>query len=991
MKTETKTKKLSAPTAMMLLVMMLTTTTVWAKDVNLVASPAEDVNLVVSPAEGGTIEFALDQDQNQDPNHLVVKPSSGFYIENVIHVYEKGGNTGFQTLTLDLSGNYNVDSTLGGTVTAYFKKADVRVSFNMNGHPNAANAPGSKDLAIDETVTRPTPVPTDGDYLVVGWYMDAACTTPYNFDTPLYNILNLIKNKAHYNLTVYALWAKENCTVTFKANGGTGTMDAVTQEGGTEFEIPSCDFSLADYLFIGWATSADGGVAYKPGEEITLTDDLMLYAKWKKENCTVTFKANGGTGSMDAVKQEVGTEFEIPSCSFSYGIYVCVGWATSADGGVAYKPGEKITLTDDQTLYARWAKENCTVTFKANGGTGTMDAVTKAGGTEFEIPSCGFSLNDYHPYVGWATSADGGVVYRPGDKITLYDDLTLYAKWSYPHTEFTLNGLKYESNNETSPTVSLIQNDGSQPMGDLVIPGSVTYGGTEYTVTTIGFYAFDCCTGLTSVTIPSSVTTIGVGAFLNCTGLTSVTIPSSVTTIEPDAFDCCTGLTSVTIPSSVETIGVGAFLNCTGLTSVTIPSSVTTIEPEAFRGCTGLTSLTIPSSVTTIEPDAFRGCTGLTSVTIPSSVTTIGNDAFYDCTGLTSVTIPEGVTTIGEYAFNGCTGLTSVTIPEGVTTIGEGAFKGCTGLTSVTILAPSLTKYGDLAFTNNATGRKIYVPSGSVDKYKAGWNGYVTASDIEPLHYIIDEGNDVSNLNMSDGTGKNVALKRSFAKGKKQTVCLPYAPEELLNYGKVWAFTGINGDKAVMTEITDKASLQANTPYIFEAANDQTNITFPSVEISIGSAPETAPSGAGFTFHGTYTEKTWEATSDEVTQGKIYGFMAQDNDGQTVGQFVKARRKTILRPFSCWLEYTGTGDLTDTNPTSQAAARRTTRGEGETLPDVIDIVWVSALGSTTGIHAADAVTTQHNDAWYSLDGRRLSGEPSVKGVYINNGRKVVIK
>ena len=299
----------------------------------------------------------------------------------------------------------------------------------------------------------------------------------------------------------------------------------------------------------------------------------------------------------------------------------------------------------------------------------------------------------------------------------------------------------------------------------------------------------------------------------------------------------------------------------------------------------------------------------------------------------------------------GCTGLTSVSIPSSVTTIGGNAFIGCTGLTSVTIFAPSLTKYELFAIAGNASGRKIYVPSGSVDIYKAGWNDY--ASDIKPLHYIIDEGNDVSNLNMSDGTGQNVALKRSFAKGKKQTVCLPYAPEKLLNYGKVWAFTGINGGKAVMTEITDAASLQANTPYIFEASNDLLNITFPGVDISIGSDPKTAPFGAGFTFHGTYEKKTWEATSDEVTQGNIYGFMAQDNDGQTTGQFVKARRKTILRPFSCWLEYNG-----DLSGTQNSAARRATRSEGETLPDVIDIVWVSALGSTTGIHAADAVTTQ---------------------------------
>lgn len=273
----------------------------------------------------------------------------------------------------------------------------------------------------------------------------------------------------------------------------------------------------------------------------------------------------------------------------------------------------------------------------------------------------------------------------------------------------------------------------------------------------------------------------------------------------------------------------------------------------------------------------------------------------------------------------------------------------------------------------------IYVPSGSVNTYKAGWNDY--ASDIEPLDYIIDEGKDVSIL--SDGTGKNVALKRSFAKGKKQTVCLPYATKELLNYGKVWEFTGINGDKAVMTEITDAALLQANTPYIFEASNDLLNITFPGVDISIGSDPKTVDGTAGFTFHGTYAEKIWEATSDEVVKGTIYGFMMKDNDGQTVGQFVKARRRTVLRPFSCYLEYSGS--LTGT-----ASA---TRGEAqEPLPEVIDIVWLAAgdTGTATGIKEVKS-EKYGVEGWFSLDGRRLSGKPSQKGLYIHNGTKVVIK
>ncbi|WP_254881273.1 leucine-rich repeat domain-containing protein, partial [Segatella copri] len=158
-------------------------------------------------------------------------------------------------------------------------------------------------------------------------------------------------------------------------------------------------------------------------------------------------------------------------------------------------------------------------------------------------------------------------------------------------------------------------------------------------------------------------------------------------------FYGCSGLTSLTIPSSVTEIGVDAFNGCWKLTSLTIPSGVTSIGYSAFWGCSGLTSLTIPSSVTSIGNYAFNGCSGLTSLTIPSSVTSIGNYAFSGCSGLTSLTIPSGVTSIGIYAFDGCSGLTSLTIPSSVTSIGGGAFWGCSGLTSLTIPS-SVTEIG---------------------------------------------------------------------------------------------------------------------------------------------------------------------------------------------------------------------------------------------------------------------------------------------------------
>ena len=84
----------------------------------------------------------------------------------------------------------------------------------------------------------------------------------------------------------------------------------------------------------------------------------------------------------------------------------------------------------------------------------------------------------------------------------------------------------------------------------------------------LGDYAFYGCSGLTSLTLPSSVTEIGEHAFLNCRGLTNFTIPSGVTSIGTSAFFCCYGLISLTIPSSVTSIGGFAFNDCSGLTSI---------------------------------------------------------------------------------------------------------------------------------------------------------------------------------------------------------------------------------------------------------------------------------------------------------------------------------------------------------------------------------------------------------------------------------------
>ena len=126
--------------------------------------------------------------------------------------------------------------------------------------------------------------------------------------------------------------------------------------------------------------------------------------------------------------------------------------------------------------------------------------------------------------------------------------------------------------------------------------------------------AFWGCSGLVSITIPNSVTTIESLAFAGCSGLTSVTIPNSVTCISYMAFDRCSSLTSVFIPNSVTSIEYAAFSGCSSLVSITIPNSVTNIEGSAFLNCSGLTSITCEAA---IPPTCISTCFNNVKKNIP--------------------------------------------------------------------------------------------------------------------------------------------------------------------------------------------------------------------------------------------------------------------------------------------------------------------------------------------------------------------------------------
>ncbi len=385
--------------------------------------------------------------------------------------------------------------------------------------------------------------------------------------------------------------------------------------------------------------------------------------------------------------------------------------------------------------------------------------------------------------------------------------------------DFKVDGIYYYYNsngNEVIVTDADFNTNTPDYTGHVVIPETVTYNGTTYTVISIDSEAFYNCSGLSSITIPNSVKYIGDKAFYKCSSLTSVTLGNSVTTIGDYAFNDCIGLTSIDIPNSVTTIGNGAFKNC-WLTSIDIPNSVISINDEAFYNCSLMTSITIPNSVTSIGNYAFYYCSRLTRIDIPNSVITIGEWAFSYCTGLTSATIPNSVTSIGEWAFANCIGLTSITIPNSVTSIGNFAFCNCSGLNDVYsfIDDPSIVSMGTGVFSSNPENyeRTLHVPVGTVLAYQANrkWSEYfgsIVEMEPDPVLAISIELNET---------------ECEITEGETLQLTATVIPEDVTDRTVSWATS--NEDVATVDENGLVTAVAPGAATITAMTNDGSNLS----------------------------------------------------------------------------------------------------------------------------------------------------------------------
>ena len=258
-----------------------------------------------------------------------------------------------------------------------------------------------------------------------------------------------------------------NYTVHFNANGGTGTMADQTFAIFDEKPLSPCTFTRTGYRFAGWNTQADGnGKAYTDQQNINPVGNMTLYAQWTAlpaNTYYVHFDKNydGAKGTMEDQMFTVGVAQALTANAFTDQLLVTVsfsGWNTKADGsGISYSNKQVVTdiAAEGQiiTLYAQWEdlsthlplESSCTVHFDANGGTGTMAPQVYKKMERKTLSPCTFTRDGYN-FTGWNTKADGtGTSYADQQNINLGDNITLYAQWQLDN-DFAVNGDTYTIN-----------------------------------------------------------------------------------------------------------------------------------------------------------------------------------------------------------------------------------------------------------------------------------------------------------------------------------------------------------------------------------------------------------------------------------------------------------------------------------------------------------------------------------------------------------------
>ena len=482
----------------------------------------------------------------------------------------------------------------------------------------------------------------------------------------------------------------------------------------------------------------------------------------------------------------------------------------------------------------------------------------------------------------------------------------------------------------------------------------------------IGDEAFAFCKVLTSVDL-SKINYLGVAVFRD-TPLTSVEWPAALTEVPAKTFLSCHNLASITGIASqsgawdnVTKIGEDAFNECKALTTIKLPNSLKTLDKQAFRSCWNLKNVEYSNQLETIGEGAFQdNISGFEKFYFKGSVKNVGSYAFangkltcvhlkgdmtmgdyvfQDDKSLKYVEFPatssatQPLTKVTEGMFQNCTSLPFITLPSTVTEIKTKAFDGCSSLKYVNILAASPATLGANAFPTTAG---VYVKPSKLSAYQANaaWNAYSPKDTYE------------------------------------QKLATKYAS---FDHDFPVSFVAKNGHEAL------EAYVGPSTYRVTQPTKVQKILKM--IKVTSTAANE------GVLLKGevgrTYTYQIAEADPGLYTGNRVIGV----REDTTLVQTESDGKSNWVLQSDYKLHLVSNGTI----KSGRAYVHET--NDGDTSFGAKGIYLSFALNeekNTTGIDKVENKKADEENVYYTLSGVRVIN-PTEKGVYIKNGKKVIIR
>ena len=332
-----------------------------------------------------------------------------------------------------------------------------RIVYHANADGDSSAVAPAPQFAIPGTVLflRTEEPVREGPWLFLGWNPDP------DPDDGMPTLLPGQSLTVTEDITLYAVWQllpSTPCKITYDANA---TGDSSATAPAPQFALPGTTVVLREnaplregpYLFLGWNPDPDpddGMPSLLPGQSLTVTEDITLYAVWQllpSTPCKITYDANA---AGDSSATAPAPQFALPGTAVVLrenepvreGPYLFLGWNPDPDpddGMPSLLPGQSYTVSEDITLYAVWQylpSTPCRITYDANAN-GDQSASAPlpqfaAFGSSIQLCNTGATWDDLHIFLGWNTDPDpddGMPSFLPGQKYTVTGDVTLYAIW----------------------------------------------------------------------------------------------------------------------------------------------------------------------------------------------------------------------------------------------------------------------------------------------------------------------------------------------------------------------------------------------------------------------------------------------------------------------------------------------------------------------------------------------------------------------------------